>query len=70
MIDDISNGAMLNQKIHWVLQNKAHNSASDLAKVQIKSEPITPLGGIFLLPLLHFKLRDPDSLMICAEWRN
>ncbi len=31
-----------------VLQNKQENSTIDMAKIQIKSEKLTPFGGIFL----------------------
>ena len=30
-----------------VLQNKQENSTIDMAKIQIKSEKLTPFGGIF-----------------------
>ena len=30
-----------------VLQNKQENSTLDMAKIQIKSEKLTPFGGIF-----------------------
>ena len=31
-----------------VLQNKQENSTIDMAKIHIKSEKLTPFGGIFL----------------------
>ena len=32
-----------------VLQKKQENSTIDMAKIQIKSERLTPLGGLFLI---------------------
>lgn len=38
---------MSEDSLNLVLQIKAHKSSSDMAKVQIKSEQITPFGEIF-----------------------
>ena len=40
---------MSEYSLSFVLHIKVYKSSSDLAKVQIKSEKITPLGGIFLI---------------------
>ena len=38
---------MSEDSLNLVLHIKANKSSSDIAKVQIKSEQITPFGGIF-----------------------
>lgn len=38
---------MSEDSLNLVLLIKVHKSSSDMAKVQIKSEKITPFGGIF-----------------------
>ena len=38
--------AMSNNSLILVLQNKQENSTIDMAKIQIKSEKLTPFGGI------------------------
>lgn len=38
---------MSEDSLSLVLHRKANKSSSDMAKIQIKSEPITPFGGNF-----------------------
>ena len=39
--------AMSKNSLILVLQNKQENSTIDMAKIHIKSEKLTPFGGIF-----------------------
>ena len=41
------NFAMSKNSLLLVLQNKQENSTIDMAKIHIKSEKLTPFGGIF-----------------------
>ena len=51
-----------------VLQNKQENSAIDTAKVQIKSEKLTPFGGIFLGHGAMLAWNHPMVLRRQNEW--
>ena len=41
-----------------VLQKKQENSINDMAKVQIKSERLTPFGGIFSISILQLSFKE------------
>ena len=53
-----------------VLQNKQENSTIDMAKIYIKSEKLTPFGGLFLIMEQFDSTLSSviDSTSVPAKW--